>query len=243
MNYNNIIDTVTDSTDFDYIEALYTELLSRFVPVGGTKGLQLHTNEKSFFSEINCAVYTIQKLNKQISYGGLRSNINGYRTGTFSVNAYDVEGYKLSFQGKLFVTPFIRIFFSRRTLQQITCSQIPTKRLGKNSFQQFILNIHITSFQLKFQLSQAKTALSLYLCHFFPSLRSLYNIPQPRHILCFWIVLLYQPFLCCLLGLPILQAWWRLYRTTVAGRDSLCLRLTRRLRAASSRVLLCAIVR
>lgn len=104
MNYKNIIDTVTDPTDFDYIEALYTELLSRFVPVGGTKGLQLHTNEKSFFSEINCAVYTIQKLNKQISYGGLRSNINGYRTGTFSVNAYDVEGYKLSFQGKLFVT-------------------------------------------------------------------------------------------------------------------------------------------
>ena len=104
INYKDVIDTVTDPADSDYIIALYTELMSRFVLIGGTKGLQMHSNEKSFYTEINSALYTIQKLNKQITYGGFRANINGYRTGTFTVNTNDVEGYRLYLQGELFVT-------------------------------------------------------------------------------------------------------------------------------------------
>ena len=104
MNFKGLIDNVKEPTDFDYVEALYTELMNRIVFVGGNAGLQLHPKEECYYSEINCAVYTVQKLNKQISYGGIRTNLNGYRAGTFSVNAYDVEGYKLYLQGKVFVT-------------------------------------------------------------------------------------------------------------------------------------------
>lgn len=104
LNYKDLIDTVTEPTDSDYVQALYTELMNRIVFVGGSKGLQLHPKEECFYSEKNCAIYTIQKLNKQITYGGLRANLNGYRAGTFSINAYDVEGYKLYLQGKVFVT-------------------------------------------------------------------------------------------------------------------------------------------
>ncbi len=104
LNFKDQIDTVKEPTDFDYVEALYTELMNRIVFVGGNKGLQMHPKEECYYSEINCAVYTIQKLNKQITYGGIRANLNGYRTGTFSVNSYDVEGYKLYLQGKVFVT-------------------------------------------------------------------------------------------------------------------------------------------
>ncbi len=104
MKYKDIINTVSDPTDSDYVQALYTELLNRIVPVGGSKGLQMHPQEECYYSEINCAVYTIQKINKQITYGGFRANLNGYRTGTFSINSYDVEGYKLFLQGKVYVT-------------------------------------------------------------------------------------------------------------------------------------------
>ena len=104
MNYKDLIDTVTEPTDSDYVQALYTELMNRVVFVGGNKGLQLHPKEECYYSEINCAVYTIQKLNKQITYGGFRANLNGYRTGTYSISAHDVEGYKLYLQGKVFVT-------------------------------------------------------------------------------------------------------------------------------------------
>ncbi len=104
MNYKEQVNSISNPTDADYIQALYTALLSRIVFVGGSKGLQLHPKEECFFSEINCAVYTIQKLNKQISYGGFRTNLNGYRAGVFSVNANDIEGFRLYLQGKVFVT-------------------------------------------------------------------------------------------------------------------------------------------
>lgn len=104
MEYKNKINSVTDQHDADYIDALYTELLQRIVNVGGSKGLQLQPNERCLFSDLSCAVYTIQKLNKNIVYGGFRTNINGFRTGMFNVMANDVEGYKIFVQGKVFVT-------------------------------------------------------------------------------------------------------------------------------------------
>ena len=104
MNYKDQVGAVNNPIDSDYIQALFTALLNRIVFVGGAKGLQLHPKEECLFSEINCAVYTIQKLNKQISYGGFRTNINGYRTGTFSVSANDIEGFRIYLQGKVFVT-------------------------------------------------------------------------------------------------------------------------------------------
>lgn len=104
MDYKDQVNSIDEPTDLDYIQALYTALLNRIVFVGGSKGLQLHPKEECLFSEINCAVYTIQKLNKQITYGGFRTNLNGYRAGTFSVNANDIEGFRIYLQGKVFVT-------------------------------------------------------------------------------------------------------------------------------------------
>lgn len=104
MQFKNKIGTVTDEGDYKYVDALYTELMNRITLIGGRKGLELHQNETSYFSSKNTDVYTIQKLNKNITYGGIRTNLNGFRTGTFNVSSNDVEGYRISFRGKAFVT-------------------------------------------------------------------------------------------------------------------------------------------
>lgn len=102
--YKDKIDVVRNSQDRDYIEALYTDLLSRIVLVGGSKGLKLLPNEECLFSDKNCGVYTIQKLNKNLTYCGIRNDINGFRTGVYTVNYLDVEGFRMSLFGRVYLT-------------------------------------------------------------------------------------------------------------------------------------------
>lgn len=102
--YKDKIDTIKNPQDYDYIEALYTELLNRIVPVGASKGLKLLPNEESMFSDKNCGVYTIQKLNKNLTYCGIRNDINGFRTGVYTVNYLDVEGFRMSLFGRVYLT-------------------------------------------------------------------------------------------------------------------------------------------
>lgn len=103
-DYKDKIDNISNPYDLDYIEALYTELLARIVPVGASKGLKLNPNETSFFSDKNCGAYTIQKLNKDVVFTGLRNDINGFRTGVYTINSFDIEGFRLSVFGKVFLT-------------------------------------------------------------------------------------------------------------------------------------------
>lgn len=102
--YKDKIDSVTNPHDLDYIEALYTDLLNRIVPIGASKGIQLNPNESSLFHDKNCGIYSIQKINKNIVFCGIRNDLNGFRTGAYTINSFDVEGFKLSLFGEVFLT-------------------------------------------------------------------------------------------------------------------------------------------
>lgn len=102
--YKDKIDTITNPHDLDYIEALYTDLLGRMAPIGASEGIQLNPNEISLFSDKNCGIYSIQKLNKNIVFCGIRNDLNGFRTGAYTFNSFDIEGFRLSLFGEVFLT-------------------------------------------------------------------------------------------------------------------------------------------
>lgn len=98
-----IQNTLQDDDDLTYIEALeneFTNLTSSITP----NGIILNPQEECYFSAQICAVDTIQRVAKNITYSGIKTTNGSIRFGSGTIYSNNVEGLRRFDAGTIIVT-------------------------------------------------------------------------------------------------------------------------------------------
>lgn len=108
------IKTVTDEVTRDFFESMTTPLLLRsgYAQLESAKQknerhnseINLKDGEYVLFKYKSAAIFTVQKLFTEVSYGGARVAQGVFRAGAGTINSRSVEGLKLKDNGVLYVT-------------------------------------------------------------------------------------------------------------------------------------------
>jgi len=89
-----------DANIIDALDTSFCHYLQEIAP----SNIILNPEEKCYFNSQLCVVNTVQKIGRNVTYGGIRFNENGVRSGNCTIYSNDVSGFKVFDFGTVVVT-------------------------------------------------------------------------------------------------------------------------------------------
>ncbi len=115
--------SLPNDNDMVFIDALDSEFCD-FTASRAPDGIILNPQEECYFNTQACAVDTIQKIARNVTYGGIRTSNNGVRFGSGTIYSKDVEGLRRFDAGTLLVTNQRIIFKGTKKTKTISIGSI-----------------------------------------------------------------------------------------------------------------------